>query len=71
MPRYDYKCDNCDTIEEVTHGFNAKIEFTCFSCGGKMSKMISPVAVAFKGAGFYKTDNRKTKHVRSSMKVAS
>lgn len=59
MPSYDYKCKE--------HGiFNVKIPLsdvsfpvTCPDCGQDMSKIFHPVAVSFKGGGFYRTDNRK------------
>lgn len=44
MPRYDYKCKDCEVIEEVVHGFKAEPEFYC--CGQIMKRVISMPNVA-------------------------
>ena len=57
MPRYNYKCTECGTLDERTHGFNDKPEYTCPFCGGEQKKTWNAPAVQFKGSGFYSTDN--------------
>ncbi len=34
MPRYDYRCRECDYQEQVTHSIKTKL-VDCSSCGGK------------------------------------
>jgi putative FmdB family regulatory protein len=57
MPRYDYKCEDCDDVFETTHGVNESIE-GCPKCGGKVRRLFHPLGIIFKGSGFYKTDYR-------------
>ena len=50
MPRYDYKCKTCGTVEETIHGFNDEPEMFCLECGQSMGKLlgmpyVSPSAV--------------------------
>jgi putative FmdB family regulatory protein len=50
MPKYDYKCKTCGTIEETIHGFNDEPEMFCLECGQSMGKLlgmpyVSPSAV--------------------------
>jgi putative FmdB family regulatory protein len=58
MPKYDYKCDNCETVVEVQKSINDSSSQVCQSCGNEMVKVYSSVGVTFKGSGFYRTDNR-------------
>jgi len=58
MPRYDYACPDCETRQEVTHGFHESPELTCPECGGTLAKAYGAVGVQFKGPGFYSTDNK-------------
>lgn len=60
MPRYDYKCTGCGWDMEVRHSFDFSFsaDLTCPLCSCTVRKVINPVPVAFKGSGFYKTDNR-------------
>ena len=46
MPRYDYKCNRCESVEEIIHGFNDEHSFHCVDCGQAMSKLISGVNIA-------------------------
>ena len=59
MPIYEYKCENCSTQFELKHGFNDGLMACCPKCSGKTRRLFSPVAVIFKGSGFYITDSRK------------
>ena len=61
MPRYDYRCDNeaCDTDTfEITKSYSDNAVTECPVCGTAANKLLSPIAVHFKGSGFYSTDNR-------------
>ena len=46
MPRYDYRCKQCQNVEEIIHGFHDEHSFHCVDCGQAMYKMISKVNVA-------------------------
>ncbi len=60
MPRYDYRCTDaaCEERFEVTQGFYDEPVAQCPVCDSSARRLISPVAVHFKGSGFYVTDNR-------------
>ena len=59
MPIYEYRCPNGHTFEVFQKMSDAPIE-TCTSCGaGPVEKVLFPVAVHFKGSGFYSTDYGK------------
>lgn len=56
MPIYEYRCPNGHTFEVFQRMTDAPIE-TCSTCGaGPVEKILFPVAVHFKGSGFYSTD---------------
>ncbi len=64
MPIYEYRCPNGHTFEVFQRMADAPIE-RCQQCGaGPVEKVLFPVAVHFKGSGFYSTDygrgSRKT-----------
>jgi putative FmdB family regulatory protein len=63
VPIYEYRCPNGHTFELFQKMTDAPAE-TCVICGaGPVEKLLFPVAVHFKGSGFYSTDygSRKTK----------
>lgn len=41
MPRYDYRCVECNAMQEVTHGINDLPSVLCPSCRKPMRKLIS------------------------------
>src|SRR5438876_10431591 len=56
MPIYEYRCPNGHTFEVFQRFADAPIE-VCQECGaGPVEKILFPVAVHFKGSGFYATD---------------
>jgi len=58
MPTYLYECSYCDEMVEVDAPGPPK-RVTCGNCGYRgMKRVYTPVAVQFKGEGFYSTDNR-------------
>ena len=63
MPIYEYRCPNGDVFELFQRMDEPPPE-TCQICGeGPLEKVLYPVAVHFKGSGFYSTDygrSRKT-----------
>ena len=60
MPIYEYKCENghvFDVIQKMSD--DALTE--CQECGAPAVRVLHPVAVHFKGSGFYNTDYGKKK----------
>jgi putative FmdB family regulatory protein len=63
VPIYEYRCPNGHTFELFQKMSDPPAE-TCVTCGaGPVEKLLFPVAVHFKGSGFYSTDygSRKSK----------
>ena len=58
MPTYEYACKECGNHLEVVQRFTDDALTTCPSCGGALRKVFGNIGIAFKGSGFYKTDNR-------------
>ena len=56
MPIYEYRCDACGHTFEVFQKFSDAPVETCEVCGGHVDKVLHPVAIHFKGSGFYTTD---------------
>ncbi len=59
MPRYDYRCSNCDLVFEVKQSFSSEPVSTCPDCKSKAQRIIHSVPVVFKGSGFYVNDYGK------------
>jgi putative FmdB family regulatory protein len=56
MPIYEYRCPNRHVFELFQHIGDAPPE-GCETCGeGPLERVLYPVAVHFKGSGFYSTD---------------
>ena len=56
MPIYEYKCPNAHLVE-VFHGMMEEGPERCEVCGeGPLVRVLHPVAVHYKGSGFYSTD---------------
>ena len=56
MPIYEYRCPNGHTFEIFQKMADAPVK-RCQECGaGPVEKLLFPVAVHFKGSGFYSTD---------------
>lgn len=56
MPIYEYKCPN-GHLFEVIHGMTEPAPSGCEVCGeGPLQRVLHPVAVHYKGSGFYSTD---------------
>jgi len=58
MARYDYKCTSCDKVFEVEHPMAERPHITCPDCGADAERVFEPSGIAFKGSGFYNTDQR-------------
>lgn len=56
MPFYEYRCPNGHTFEVFQKMTDPAVE-SCESCGASpVEKILFPVAVHYKGSGFYSTD---------------
>ena len=61
MPIYEYRCRNGHEFEVFQSMSDDPVE-ECEVCGAPVERVFRPVAVHFKGSGFYTTDYaRKTK----------
>jgi putative FmdB family regulatory protein len=58
MPIYEYRCDNGHTFEVIQRMSDDPVA-TCEVCGEPVARVFHPVAVHFKGSGFYSTDYGK------------
>jgi putative FmdB family regulatory protein len=58
MPIYEYRCLNGHTFEVIQSMSDDPVE-TCEVCGAPVERVFQPVAVHFKGSGFYATDYAK------------
>jgi putative FmdB family regulatory protein len=56
VPIYEYKCPN-GHLFEVIHGMTEEGPAACEVCGeSPLQRVLHPVAVHYKGSGFYSTD---------------
>jgi len=61
MPIYEYQCEGCEAVHEVTQKLSEPPMETCPDCGKKVNKLISRSSFHLKGSGWYNTDYRKPK----------
>jgi putative FmdB family regulatory protein len=59
VPIYEYRCDECGDSFDVLQRMSDDPLVTCKKCGGTLRKVLHPVAIHFKGSGFYTTDYGK------------
>ena len=55
MPIYEYRCRNGHTFEVFQRMSDDPVT-ACEECGAPVERVFHPVAVHFKGSGFYNTD---------------
>jgi putative FmdB family regulatory protein len=60
MPIYEYRCEKGHNFE-VTQRMTEDPLDSCSTCGAPVQRVFHPVAVHFKGSGFYNTDYGKKK----------
>jgi putative FmdB family regulatory protein len=58
MPTYEYLCQSCGKRFEAWQKISDDPIRTCPDCASEVHRVIYPVGLMFKGAGFYSTDNR-------------
>ena len=70
MPIYEYRCEDghlFEVMQKITEDPVTK----CEQCGAPVQRVFHPVAVHFKGSGFYNTDYGTSKRKRELDKSAS
>ena len=60
MPIYEYKCENGHVFDVIQRMADEALT-ECQECGAPAERVLHPVAVHFKGSGFYNTDYGKKK----------
>lgn len=71
MPIYEYQCDECGATVEAFQKMSDDPLTVCEQCGGPLHKVLHPVAIHFKGSGFYTTDYGKGSGRRTGAKDAA
>jgi putative FmdB family regulatory protein len=64
MPIYEYRCRNGHEFE-VFQSMTDEPVASCDQCGANVERIFRPVAVHFKGSGFYTTDYGRKASARS------
>ena len=65
MPIYEYRCERDHTFEVMQRMTDDPLT-ACTICGAPVQRVFHPVAVHFKGSGFYSTDYGKKKAAAAS-----
>jgi putative FmdB family regulatory protein len=65
MPIYEYRCEQGHTFEVLQRMSDDPVQ-TCETCEAPVARVFHPVAVHFKGSGFYNTDYGTRKRARES-----
>ena len=68
MPIYEYRCEKGHVFEVMQRMADDPIK-TCEVCGAPVQRVFHPVAIHFKGKGFYNTDygtKRKARELEKS-----
>jgi putative FmdB family regulatory protein len=60
VPIYEYKCTNGHVFDVIQRMADDALT-ECQDCGAPAERVLHPVAVHFKGSGFYNTDYGKKK----------
>src|ERR671930_2561279 len=70
MPIYEYRCEN-GHLFEVMQKITDDPVTTCEVCDAPVQRVFHPIAVHFKGSGFYNTDYGTARRKRETEKSAS
>ena len=70
MPIYEYRCENGHLFEVMQKMSDPPVT-ACKVCGASVQRVFHPIAVHFKGSGFYNTDYGTAKRKRETDKAAS
>jgi len=66
MPLYEYECTQCKRHTEKIQKFSDPEITVCPQCGGKLERVITAPAIAFKGGGWYADGYGNAKPAASS-----
>jgi putative FmdB family regulatory protein len=69
VPIYEYKCDNGHTFEVMQRMTDDTLT-ECTECGAPVQRVFHPVAIHFKGSGFYNTDYGTRRRSREMKEAA-
>jgi putative FmdB family regulatory protein len=69
MPIYEYRCDNGHTFEVMQRMTDDPVQ-VCTTCESPVQRVFHPVAVHFKGKGFYNTDYGTKRRAREMERSA-
>jgi putative FmdB family regulatory protein len=70
MPIYEYRCTNGHRFE-VMQRITDDALTECEVCGAAATRVLHPVAIHFKGSGFYSTDYGRGKKSAASAESSS
>jgi len=70
MPIYEYRCEN-GHLFEVMQKITDEAVTVCEVCEASVQRVFHPVAVHFKGSGFYNTDYGTSKRKREEAAKSS
>lgn len=70
MPIYEYKCENGHVFDVIQKISDDPLT-VCGECGATVRKLLSPIAISFKGSGFYSTDYSGSSNGSQSTKTES
>ena len=65
MPIYEYRCEQGHTFEVMQRMSDDPVQI-CETCEAPVERVFHPVAVHFKGSGFYNTDYGTRKRAREN-----
>ena len=69
MPIYEYRCENGHLFEVMQRMTDEPVTH-CEVCGATVQRVFHPIAVHFKGSGFYNTDYGTAKRKREMSQSA-
>jgi putative FmdB family regulatory protein len=70
MPIYEYRCEHGHTFEVMQRMTDDPVS-SCETCDAPVERVFHPVAVHFKGSGFYNTDYGTRKRAREQKESSS
>jgi putative FmdB family regulatory protein len=70
MPIYEYRCEQGHTFEVMQRMSDDPVSM-CQTCAAPVARVFHPVAVHFKGSGFYNTDYGTRKRAREKAESSS
>jgi len=52
MPKYDYKCEKCGSVVEITRSFDEDSSPMCTTCNSTMVRQWNATPAIFRGGGW-------------------